>query len=372
MALTSSLFLETGPSEFLDSPFGSPSRLGYSDLMQILSIATALFATSTALAGSFAFQFLPTSTVQQSLTITYPLAGTFIGSYDSATNPTGTRTIPGYFGGSGNNPIAYSASARVGNTLDSHPAGSFELAFSDLGVATVTGFTGDLLNGTPGSLDFDVTIAYAAFHTVAPTSIYPSVGAITIPIATGALEVATAVQAAPAIGTCIETAVNTYNVVVPIPVTVVVSGSAGGQTFGLDPTFAVIALTGTLTVDGTNATFIATAAQSAPIGPLPQLPDIVDQAVALPTVLPAGNTANLLFSGTFAEGSGTSMLNLSINAAGTASAVFGDLNLDHSVDAIDLAILLVAWGTDDLAADLNRDGSVDQIDLVFLIGNWTR
>lgn len=343
----------------------------YSSAMQILSIATALIATSTCLADSFGFQLLPTSTVQQSLTITYPLAGTFIGNYDSATNPTGTRTIPGFFGGSGNNPIAYTASARLSETLNSHPAGTFELTFNALGVATISGFTTDLLNGTPGSLDFDFTIAYSSFHTVAPNAIYPSVGAVTIPIASGALEIATAVQSAPAIGTCIETASNTYSIFVPIPVTVMVSGNAGGQVLSLEPTQAIMALTGTLTVSGTSASFTATAAESAPIGPLPQLPAIVDQAVPLPTVLPPGNTANLLFSGTFAEGSGNATLNVSINAAGTASAVTGDLNGDREVNANDLAMLLVAWESTDAVADINGDGTVDFIDLVFLIGNWT-
>ncbi len=339
--------------------------------MRTLSLAASLLAASTAQAGSFTFQLLATSTAQQSLSVTYPLAGTFKGNYVEASNPTGTQTIPGYFGGSGNNPIAYTASTHMSDTVNSHPAGSFVLTLNAPGMVAVTGFTSDLLNGTPGSVGVEMTIAYPSFHTVSPNSIYPSVGAITIPIATGALKVATAVQSAPAIGTRVETATNTYTVTVPIPVMVVASGSAGGQAFGADPTPAVIALTGTLIVNGSTATFTATSASSEPIGPLAPPPPIVDQAFPLPTVLPAGSTANLLLSGTFSEGNGTSTLNLSIVAAGTANPVSGDLNGDQLVNAIDLATLLSAWGTADSVADVNHDGTVNGADLVFVLGNWT-
>lgn len=340
-------------------------------MMRFISLATALFATSTALAGSFTFQILPASTAHQSLTVTYPLAGTFKGNYDAATNPTGTQTIPGYFGGSGNNPIAYTASTRMSDTVDSHPSGSFVLALNELGVVAVTGFSSDLLNGTPGSVGVEMTISYPSFHTVAPNSIYPSVGAITIPLADGALKVATATQSAPAVGTRTEIAPNTFSVAVAIPVTVVASGSAGGQPFGADPTPAVIALTGTLIVNGSTATFTASSASTEPLGPLPPPPPIVDQALPLPTVLPAGGTANLLLSGTFSEGNGTATLNLSIDAAGTANAVSGDLNGDQIVNAIDLATMLSAWGTADSVADINHDGTVNGADLVFILGNWT-
>ncbi len=339
--------------------------------MHYAPLALSLLATSCALAASFDFHLLPSSTAQQSLTLSYPLAGTFKGNYDATTNPTGTQTIPGYFGGSGNNPIAYTATTLMGDTINSHPAGSFVLALTTPGVVSVTGFTADLINGTPGTVGVDLTISYPSFHTVSPTSIYPSVGAITIPLATGEVSLATAVQSGPAIGTRVETAPNTFTVNVAIPVTVLVSGSAGGQAFGGDPTPTIIALTGTLTVNGTSATFTATSASTEPVGPLPPPPPIVDQAFPLPTVLPAGSTANLLLSGTFSEGNGTSTLNLTINASGTPTPVSGDLNGDQIVNAMDLATLLSAWGTSTTTADINGDGFVDGADLVFILSNWT-
>ena len=47
-----------------------------------------------------------------------------------------------------------------------------------------------------------------------------------------------------------------------------------------------------------------------------------------------------------------------------------DLNRDGFVDALDLTILLSAWGTADPVADINADGSVDGADIAALLGAW--
>lgn len=48
----------------------------------------------------------------------------------------------------------------------------------------------------------------------------------------------------------------------------------------------------------------------------------------------------------------------------------GDINLDRSVDAADLALLLGSWGNAPGSTDLNVDGSVDAADLALLLGGW--
>ena len=48
-----------------------------------------------------------------------------------------------------------------------------------------------------------------------------------------------------------------------------------------------------------------------------------------------------------------------------------DLDGDGSVDGIDLAILLAAWGASGHLADINGDGTVDGADLAVLIAGWT-
>ncbi len=339
--------------------------------MKTISLTLTALITPCAIASSFDFYFLPASTAHQTLSILYPLAGTFIGDYDATTNPAGTRTIPGLFGGSGNQTIPYTSKLRLSDAIDSNPLGTFKLDIGANGMFTITNFTTDLINETPGTVTIDMLITYSSFHTVAPTAIFPSVGEIAIPIATGAVKTATAIQSGPAIGALVETAPNTYSISIPIPVTVLVTGSAGGQPFGGDPTPAILAFTGTLTTNGANATFISSAASNDPIGPLPPPPPLVSQPLPVPTVLPTGSIANLLISGTFSEGNGTSVLELSVNAAGTLSPILGDLNGDHLVNAFDLSFLLAAWGTADPIADINGDGIVNGADLSFVLTNWS-
>lgn len=50
----------------------------------------------------------------------------------------------------------------------------------------------------------------------------------------------------------------------------------------------------------------------------------------------------------------------------------GDVNLDETVDAADLALLLGAWGTTGDLGDVNQDSTVDGADLAALLGAWGR
>jgi hypothetical protein len=54
-----------------------------------------------------------------------------------------------------------------------------------------------------------------------------------------------------------------------------------------------------------------------------------------------------------------------------ARGTVGDLNGDGPVDAADLSILLIAWGTSNPFADFNADGLVDAADLAIFLLNWT-
>jgi hypothetical protein len=61
--------------------------------------------------GSSSAQTLPftvapgSSALDVAATFELRLPGTLIGDHDVATNPAGTRTLPGLFGGSGNQPV---------------------------------------------------------------------------------------------------------------------------------------------------------------------------------------------------------------------------------------------------------------------------
>lgn len=333
--------------------------------------ATAFVVTSAVNAQTFDFTLLPASTVQQSLTLNTPLAGTLIGNYDATTNPTGTRTLPGLFGGSGNQPIPYTSTTRITQSISSNPAGSFSLELLANDLCSVTGFTSDLLNGVPATVNLDQLLTYSTFRTVNPNSLFPSVGEITIPLGSGSITEATAVQTAAAFGTAVQKSAGTYSVNVAVPVVITINGSVAGQPTDPGPLPAVIAFSGTLTVSGSSASLSVTATDSAPIGPLPPLPPLENQAVPLPTVIPTGGTADLLFSGTFGESNGTSSLNLSLSASGTEQTDLADVNGDGSVDGADLAIVLSAWGSDLPTADVNGDGNVDGTDLAVVLSAWS-
>lgn len=48
----------------------------------------------------------------------------------------------------------------------------------------------------------------------------------------------------------------------------------------------------------------------------------------------------------------------------------GDINSDTKVNALDLAILLSRWNTNNAAADLDRNGRIDALDLAILLSRW--
>ncbi len=333
---------------------------------------TALALSATAFGnGSWDFTLAPSSTASQTLTIGFPLAGTMIGNYDAPTNPTGTRTLPGLWGGSGNNAIPYTSTLRLSDTINSHPAGTFTLALASAGTCEVSGFSADLINGTPGTLATEMVISYSSFHTVAPSSIYPSIGAVTVPLASGAVTAATAVQSGPALGTSVLDGAGNSTVMVAIPVMVTVAGDAGGQQLPSDPTPAVMTLNGTLVVSGSAATMSGSTQSTEPVGPLAPPPPLVGQPMSLPTIPASANTANLLVSGTFSEGNGTSTLNLQLTANGVPSAIPGDITGDGRVDGLDLTALFSAWGATSGSADINGDGAVDGLDLTALFSHWS-
>ncbi len=309
------------------------------------------------------------SSVTQATDVAAPFTGTLIGNYDAVSNPTGTSTVPGFFGGSGNNPIPYSASFVLGGDIVSAPTGAFAATVDmELGAISIEGLSLDLLGGTPGALGATLNINYSTFRTVNPGSLYP--GGVTIPVPLGEATVSAlvATQAAPAIGTL--TAVKGgYTFAVAVPVVVSLTADLLGTPIADGvPTPGVLPLTGTLLVDGDalvlDATFSNSASQTQPVG---QAFDAIP--LALPTVIPAGATANLLMAGTVSEVTVASGLSADLSAVGLRRTNPADLNGDGLVGAADLAIMLDAWGGTG-PADLNGDGVVGAADLSILLDAW--
>lgn len=311
----------------------------------------------------------PASTVTQTTNLVLPLAGTWIGNYDAATNPTGTQTRPGLFGGSGNVAIPYSMSIRPTVSIDgTNPAGTFTLGFDPVTRAVaVFGLEADLLNEEPGTVSVTIVLTYSTFRSFSPNSTFIGLTNTPVPVDGGSLTTAMATQGAPAYGTATPNTDGSFAFALAVPVTIAVAGTAAGQPFeSASP--GVLALTGRIAVAGEQATVTAqaTANETAPV---PPPPPVSNQPFPLPTVLPPGATANLLLSGTFSEGTVGNNATIGLSAAGPREARPADFNGDGAVNGDDLGRLLAEWGSAGLA-DLNLDGIVDGNDLGRLLADW--
>ncbi|MDZ4754882.1 MAG: hypothetical protein SGJ11_10355 [Phycisphaerae bacterium] len=351
--------------------------------MQIISRGAGAFAlalSSVCTAGAWAagVNYNVTivssqSSIESTTNLTVPLSGTFKGDFDAVSNPSGTKTIPGLFGGSGNNPIPYTASFVGDGAFTTNPSGGFHMLV-DVEALTFTlgGLDVDFLNRDPASVDATLNVSYGNFHTQNPNAVFPSVGTVPVPLGAANLIELTAVQTGGDVaGVLLADGRNSYTFAIVVPVDLLATIEANGQIFGGTPIPFALPIAGTIvfggenvivTLNGTN-TFRETQAIDPPA-------TIIDQPIDIPTVLPPGGTAHLLFSGSIAELTVIESLTLDIVADAAAQLVSEDLNGDGIVGASDLAILLGAWGTSG-PGDLNGDGTVGAADLTILLGAWS-
>lgn len=313
-----------------------------------------------------------TSSVVQTTDLSAPFAGNLIGNWDEVNNPTGTRTLPGLFGGSGNNPIPYTASFALAGDINSQPTGSLRLGVDSEGLQIrVADLELDLLGGDPGELAATINILYSTFRTVQPSSFYPGGVTIPIPVGNGSVSTLRMTQTGkPVFGVLVPQKNGTFTFAVAVPVeTVLVAEILGNPISDGTPVPGVLPLTGTL-VEATQTVTLSLAVSDTQSQTLPlELDPFVDQPLALPTVFPTGGTANLLLSGDITSVTIGSALNATINVSGVRATNPADLNGDGLVNAADLSILLSAWGTSG-PADLNGDGQVNGPDVSILLNNW--
>jgi hypothetical protein len=220
--------------------------------------------------------------------------GFWIGDHDPVTNPGGTRTIPGLFGGSGNNPINVRIDMGVAGQTTTHPVGNFSMDVHT-GAFSVDGFAIDMLAGQSLMLPLEVTLLYDTFHTASPTSLFPGGTPFTLPLGNAEVSVLTAAQSAIGGGTLTPTGnPGEYLVAGLVPVVITMEATAMGTPITPAPQPGALAIAGTLTIGFNTATLRLTSnidVQQMLPGPIAG-----PQAVpfALPTILPPGGVANLL------------------------------------------------------------------------------
>jgi hypothetical protein len=312
----------------------------------------------------------PASTYTQQTNIEIPLAGTWIGNYVAVTNETGTRTIPGFFGGSGNTAIPFSSTVKPKVSItNTQPTGTFQFGFNPTtGTVDVSSLLVDTLAGQVGTISTSMLLTYSTFRTVQPTSTFIGLTNVDVPVDSGSLTAATAAQSGAAIGVATPNADGTWAFAVTVPVTISVAGTALGQPF-TNSAPAAMALTGTFSIVG-NAISLTSQGTINETVPVPAGPPLVSAPFDLPTIIPAGQVARLLISGTFADGSSTTVGSSSLVMNGVPVPIIGDINGDGVVNGFDLGLLLSGWGQPG-PTDLNNDGTTNGFDLGVLLTNWS-
>lgn len=344
-------------------------RVHRTSLTITTAAATALSLAGLADAHTYVCEFVAASNVSNVGQLNVPLAGTFIGNYDATTNPTGTQTRPGLFGGSGNNPINYSSAIVADAGFNASPAGSFTIELSPMG-GVITGLQMDLTGGVSQELAITLNINYQTFRTFSPNSAFPGGFTIPIPIAGGEITAVTVTQTVPALVMTGTPDAEGTPFMAMVPVQIQLEGQITGAPIGGEPQPGLLPLIGRFTASESSISMISSVTVDPQTLKLPALPALENQPFALPTVLPPGGTANLLLSGAFGAGTISTGLSATLVAEGTRE-MNGDINGDGVVNAVDLGNLLAAWGTSLPSCDLNGDSTVNGVDLAILLTNWT-
>lgn len=347
-------------------------------LILISAVSASLAGAASAAPSQCITRFELTASPGDSLamSISLPLSGTFKGNHDPVTNPGGTQTRPGLFGGSGNNPIPYSATVKPGVTLDL-PQGVPVFTFcvgDDDGKGGVEVTCGDLdfVRGASVPLTIGLTITYPNFNTINPTAIFPGVSNLTIPLPAGSISEARAVQSAPTMGVLAPGKGGSLILTAVLPMDLTFDAEVLGTV--ISETTPILLPIAAELLPSLEGDYVAQVVIEVPKTET-TLPTggqtIEDQPFDLPTVLPPGNTAHLLVSGTFGDGTLSFGMSADLSGDGSAITVPQDLNGDCKVDGDDLGTLLGQWGIcPGCSADFNDDGLVDGDDLGTLLGAW--
>ena len=288
-------------------------------MRRLLCLALAgLCISSPATAQLFDFTLTPaSSSLNGPLSVTAETIGTLVGDYDATTNPTGTRTKPGLFGTFGateNVAVATSLDVMVNGPVSSGAAGMFQLDLNPgAGTLSMTNFTADFLNSGAVNLPLSLGLLYDSFRTRNPTSTYPGGFPLTVPLGQASLTQLAGTQVGSGAGVLTATGVNTYDFSLAALLLVTGDFSALGNSFQLPGLPTPATLTGSIIVNGNTATLTSLApilvnGSTQPGLALPRFP------LALPTVLPAGGTSNLLLDLTVTD------LGLSFNGNATFNA----------------------------------------------------
>jgi len=311
------------------------------------------------------------SSVATDSALSVDASGTFIGNYDPVSNPGGTLTRPGLFGGSGNIPIPFTADGTAGGQHSAQPTGGFTVDL-DLPGSTIelSALSAQLLGGTTASLPVTFALTFGTFRTFQPDSVFFGVSGFPIELGEATVSQFDVLQTAPVSAVIVPAGVDAFTFSVVIPADVTIAGEFNGSPFGPTTAPTLLAMEGAGSISGSTLTITLSFnidQQETIKGPIPGAENI---PFDLPTVLPPGETAHLLVSFQIDGGSTDVSATVDLSADGLIPppACTGDLDGDLDVDSTDLNILLSDFGC--LSAcpgDADGDDDTDSTDLNIIL-----
>lgn len=352
-----------------------------------VSVVLAAALAGPALAGGPAPSWTLTvdpavSQTDGSGTIGSALAGFLIGDFDPETNPDGTSTLPGVFGGSGNQPVDLTLDLAIGGPVTGAVSGGLA-AIGDPadGAITLSGLSLDLLSGSVPALPLSVTVVFETFRTFNPDSLFPGGIPVEVPLGEATVSSLEAVQVGAALITATPAGKGSFTLSGEISVLLFAQVAALGDVLPLPPVPVTLPLeASTISIDGdgvaTLTVGIAIAVSEEDTGPFTE-PVLDAVPFDLPTVLPPGEVAGVLFTATPESVSTAITLSVGLTAAGPQDVpqVPGDANGDGAVDFADVLVVLSTFGPCDAGlpcpGDLNDDESVNFTDILVVLSNWT-
>jgi hypothetical protein len=343
--------------------------------MQLIATTLAIATTG---ASAATFNLSTDGELTLSGTLNTYIDGTLIGDWDEETNPEGTQTREGLWGGSGNNLIPLSLTATIELGGSTVPAGPLDLEIDDtLGLASITNLSWDVLSESALSAAANGTILFNTFRSISPDSLFIGGVPISFPLGEGSIIRCTITQTAiPGVGPATarpdEPGVTDILVAVPISLDMVVMTESLGE---LPLQFELILSIDGVHTEGTDedtlsmtAAAIVDESADLPDQPLPTIP------IELPTVIPPGSEAGVLLN--LAPTSVDMLINITSNLNATNGedqpSVPGDVNGDGLVSTDDLLAVLAAFGLcEGCPEDFNNDGVVNVNDVLTVVGNWS-
>lgn len=274
-------------------------------------------------AAVFAFNTTPAgSGLSGNVGLTAAMSGTLQGNFDAVSNATGTRTKPGLFGtfaATENLPVPVTLTPALAGPISSQPVASFQLAVDEAaGVVFLSGFSINLLPAGPLTLGTSVSLSYDSFRTRTPDSLFIGGFPLTLPLGNGELSSLLGVQdGLGATGTLTAAGSGLYDF--SVGGLMLVSGTFDGAlgNTALPPVPVPWVFRGRIGIAGNAAqlTMSTTFEFSQSTGPGMALPGF---PLALPTLLPPGDPADVVFNLTLSNVQAELSSTLTLAAEGTA------------------------------------------------------